>query len=164
MIYLVKSSCFHELSNSGKAKFASGYNSFSTVLKSQAVDISDFTASEEGWMNVRYGTSLENSPTLVLNADYSPISYLPLSLWSWQDALRTVFSDKAVIVHEYKLSIRSVNFEIKLPSVIALKEYHCSPEFTPLLSKYKVHLRDNFQCQVSDMITYHTQTSLYSPS
>ena len=28
--------------------------------------------------------SLDDSQTLVLNADYRPVSYFPLSLWSWQ--------------------------------------------------------------------------------
>ena len=27
-------------------------------------------------------------PALVLNADYRPLSYFPLSLWSWQDAVK----------------------------------------------------------------------------
>ena len=27
--------------------------------------------------------SLEKCPALVLNADYRPLSYYPLSLWSW---------------------------------------------------------------------------------
>jgi hypothetical protein len=31
--------------------------------------------------------SLDDSQTLVLNADYRPVNYFPLSLWSWQDAV-----------------------------------------------------------------------------
>ena len=30
------------------------------------------------------GKTLEGSPVLVLNADYTPLSHTPLSLWSWQ--------------------------------------------------------------------------------
>src|SRR5260370_42675189 len=30
-------------------------------------------------------------PGLVLNADFRPLSYYPLSLWSWQDAVKAVF-------------------------------------------------------------------------
>ena len=37
--------------------------------------------------------SLEKCPALVLNADYRPLSYYPLSLWSWQDKVTTVFLD-----------------------------------------------------------------------
>src|SRR5215510_2890067 len=29
-------------------------------------------------------------PVLVLNADFRPLSYYPLSLWSWQDAIKAV--------------------------------------------------------------------------
>ena len=30
-------------------------------------------------------------PALVLNADYRPLSYYPLSLWPWQDAIKAAF-------------------------------------------------------------------------
>ena len=33
-------------------------------------------------------TSLESCPALVLNADYRPLSYYPLSLWNWQDSIK----------------------------------------------------------------------------
>ena len=32
-------------------------------------------------------------PALVLNADYTPLSYVPLSLWSWQDTVKAVFRE-----------------------------------------------------------------------
>jgi len=35
---------------------------------------------------VRRAGALRKCPALVLNADYRPLSYLPLSLWRWQDA------------------------------------------------------------------------------
>ena len=37
-------------------------------------------------------------PALVLNADFRPLSYYPLSLWSWQDAIKAVFLDRVNIV------------------------------------------------------------------
>ncbi|GIS05340.1 MAG: hypothetical protein CM15mP109_00960 [Candidatus Dadabacteria bacterium] len=33
----------------------------------------------------------DSCPALVLNADFRPLSYYPLSLWSWQDAIKAVF-------------------------------------------------------------------------
>ena len=94
--------------------------------------------------------NLENSPTLVLNADYTPLSYIPLSVWCWQDTLRAVFSGKAVVVAEYShLLIRSVSCSLKLPSVIALKEYHKKPSISPVMTKRYVYIRDNFRCQVN---------------
>ena len=63
------------------------------------------------------------APALVLNADFRPLNYFPLSLWSWQDAVKAVCLDRVTIVSEYEDSISSPCFEMKLPSVIALKEY-----------------------------------------
>ena len=41
--------------------------------------------------------SLERYPALVLNADYRPLSYFPLSLWPWQEAVKAVFNTSAVV-------------------------------------------------------------------
>jgi 5-methylcytosine-specific restriction endonuclease McrA len=34
---------------------------------------------------VTVSTTLNSCPALVLNADFRPLNYFPLSLWSWQD-------------------------------------------------------------------------------
>ena len=52
---------------------------------------------------INQSTSLENCPALVLNADYRPLSYYPLSLWSWQDSVKSVFLDRVSIVNYYCL-------------------------------------------------------------
>ncbi|MDX1739161.1 MAG: HNH endonuclease, partial [Alphaproteobacteria bacterium] len=31
-------------------------------------------------------TAFHAAPALVLNADFRPLSYFPLSVWAWQDA------------------------------------------------------------------------------
>ena len=51
--------------------------------------------------------SLNSSPCLVLNADYQPLSYFPLSLWGWQETIKAVFLDRVNIVAEYDISINS---------------------------------------------------------
>jgi 5-methylcytosine-specific restriction endonuclease McrA len=86
------------------------------------------------------------SPTLVLNADYQPLSYFPLSLWSWQDTIKAVFLDRVNIVSEYEEIIRSPGFSMKLPSVISLKEY-IKNQKSPVFSRFNVFLRDKFSCQ-----------------
>ena len=43
----------------------------------------------------------DKCPALVLNADFRPLSYYPLSLWSWQDTVKAVFLDRVNIVSEY---------------------------------------------------------------
>ena len=50
--------------------------------------------------------SLEKCPALVLNADYRPLSYYPLSLWNWQDSIKSVFLDRVTIVSNYDRVIR----------------------------------------------------------
>ena len=62
-------------------------------------------------------------PALVLNADFRPLSYYPLSLWSWQDAIKAVFLDRVNIVEHYDRAVHSPTFEMKLPSVVSLKTF-----------------------------------------
>ena len=45
--------------------------------------------------------SPETCPALVLNADFRPLSYYPLSIWCWQDAIKAVFLDRVNIVSQY---------------------------------------------------------------
>ena len=90
--------------------------------------------------------SLEKCPALVLNADYRPLSYYPLSLWSWQDSIKSVFLDRVSIVSYYDRIIRSPSFSMKLPSVIALKSY-IRPQANPNFTRFNVFLRDKFSCQ-----------------
>ena len=90
--------------------------------------------------------SLERCPALVLNADYRPLSYYPLSLWSWQDSIKSVFLDRVTIVSNYDRVIRSPTLYIKLPSVIALKNF-IKPQSNPNFTRFNVFLRDKFSCQ-----------------
>ena len=85
-------------------------------------------------------------PALVLNADYRPLSYYPLSLWSWQDAIKAVFLDRVNIVAEYDAEVSSPSFAMKLPSVVCLKHY-IKPSRHPAFTRFNVFLRDRFQCQ-----------------
>jgi|TARA_B110001450_G_scaffold229008_1_gene229303 5-methylcytosine-specific restriction endonuclease McrA len=89
---------------------------------------------------------LEKCPALVLNADFRPLSYYPLSIWCWQDAVKSVFLDRVSIVSNYKRKIRSPSFEMNLPSVIALKSF-IQPSKNPNFTRFNVFLRDKFSCQ-----------------
>ena len=95
-------------------------------------------------MNVH--TPLEQCPALVLNADYRPLSYFPLSLWPWQEAVKAIFRESVVVISEYERIIRSPSQEIKLPSVLALKEY-VQPAKIPAFTRFNLFLRDRFRCQ-----------------
>lgn len=85
-------------------------------------------------------------PALVLNADFRPLSYYPLSLWSWQDAIKAVFLNRVNIVAEYDEEVSSPSFAMRLPSVISLKTYITPPTY-PAFTRFNLFLRDRFECQ-----------------
>ncbi|WP_152045035.1 HNH endonuclease [Aureimonas psammosilenae] len=85
-------------------------------------------------------------PALVLNADFRPLSYYPLSLWSWQDAIKAVFLDRVNILAEYEQTVRSPTFTMRVPSVVCLKSY-VKPARYPAFTRFNVFLRDRFECQ-----------------
>lgn len=87
------------------------------------------------------------SDTLLLNANYEPISILPLSVIGWQQAIKLIFLDRVKVVENYEdRVIRSPSTEIRLPSVCVTKEY-----FNPMkhvkFTRNNLYLRDMYQCQ-----------------
>ena len=93
-----------------------------------------------------YAATPEAFPALVLNADFRPLSYYPLSLWSWQESVKAVFLERVNIVSEYDRFVRSPSFEMRLPSVVSLKTY-VKPALYPAFTRFNVFLRDRFVCQ-----------------
>lgn len=89
---------------------------------------------------------LNHCQALVLNADFRPLSYFPLSVWPWQEAVKAVLSDRVTIVETYDRIIRSPSISIHLPSVIALKEF-IPVARRPAFTRFNVFLRDRFTCQ-----------------
>lgn len=87
------------------------------------------------------------SDTLVLNADGSPVSFLPLSTIPWQESIRYMVLDKATVLawHDHWI-VHSANWETAVPSVIILKEY-MKAKSTVRFSRANVYLRDNGECQ-----------------
>jgi 5-methylcytosine-specific restriction endonuclease McrA len=85
-------------------------------------------------------------PALVLNADFRPLSYFPLSLWCWQEAVKAVFLCRVHVLSEYDRKVRSPSREMPLPSVIVLKQY-VSVARRPAFTRFNVFLRDRFACQ-----------------
>ena len=85
-------------------------------------------------------------PALVLNADFRPLSYHPLSIWPWQEVVKAVWQDRVDVVSTYDKIVRSPSFELKLPSVISLKSY-VDQDRAPAFTRFNVFLRDGFRCQ-----------------
>lgn len=85
-------------------------------------------------------------PALVLNADFRPLSYYPLSLWPWQETIKAVFLERVEVVTSYDQMVRSPSFEMALPSVVALKTY-IPQDRPPAFTRFNLFLRDAFACQ-----------------
>ena len=95
---------------------------------------------------VREPAALKQYPALVLNADYRPLSYYPLSLWPWQDAVKAAYLDRVTIVAEYDHIVRSQRAEIRIPSVVVLKDF-VKPQKRVAFTRFNLFLRDGFCCQ-----------------
>jgi len=95
---------------------------------------------------VRDPAALKHYPALVLNADYRPLSYYPLSLWPWQEAIKAVFLDRVTILAEYDEVVRSQRAVFRIPSVVVLKEY-IRPRKRVAFTRFNLFLRDEFCCQ-----------------
>lgn len=86
--------------------------------------------------------------TLILNADGTPLSHVPLSVITWQVALRLMFLDKVRVLKEYdNWKVRSQHLEMKVPSIVIMTEQvKWSKELK--YSRSNVYLRDDFTCQL----------------
>jgi Restriction endonuclease len=89
---------------------------------------------------------LDHLRTLVLNADMQPLSWAPLSVWSWQDALVAVLQERVIQVKTYEdTRVRTASTSFEVPAVIALKGYRRRENVA--FTRYHVFLRDEFRCQ-----------------
>jgi len=95
---------------------------------------------------VREPSALKRFPALVLNADFRPLSYYPLSLWPWQEAIKAVCLDRVTILAEYDEVVRSQRESIRIPSVVVLKEF-IKPQKRVAFTRFNLFLRDEFCCQ-----------------
>jgi 5-methylcytosine-specific restriction endonuclease McrA len=86
------------------------------------------------------------NPALVLNADFQPLSYFPLSLFHWDDAIKAVVKGSHAVVAEYDQVERSPSTMMQLPWVIALRDY-VRPASRVAFTRFNVFLRDRFRCQ-----------------
>ena len=95
---------------------------------------------------VRQSAALKQRPALVLNTDYRPLSYYPLSLWPWQDAVKAAWLDRVDIIAEYEDVVRSPSMEIRIPSVVVLRDF-VKPQRKVAFTRFNLFLRDEFTCQ-----------------
>jgi 5-methylcytosine-specific restriction endonuclease McrA len=88
---------------------------------------------------------------LLLNADASPVTLLPLSIISWEEAIKYLVLDKAHVLdwHEDWI-VRSARWETRVPAVMILREYQ-KKKTSVRFSKQNVFLRDEYTCQYCDI-------------
>jgi 5-methylcytosine-specific restriction endonuclease McrA len=102
--------------------------------------------------------ALDACPALLLNADFRPLSYYPLSVWPWYEAVKASFMGRVHIVSEYDRVVRSPTAEMRLPSVVALKQFIPLTK-RPAFTRFNVFLRDRFTCQYcGDRLPAHRLT------
>ncbi len=89
---------------------------------------------------------LKKFPALVLNANFRPLSYLPLSLWPWQEAVKAAFLDRVMVIARYDQRVHSPSVSMRIPSVVVLKDY-IKPKPTAAFTRFNLFLRDGFTCQ-----------------
>lgn len=95
---------------------------------------------------LRSGPDLAHLRTLVLNADMQPLSWAPLSVWSWQTAFVAVMQERVIQVKTYDdVVARSGSGAFEVPAVVALKRYRKRRKVA--FTRYHLFLRDEFRCQ-----------------
>lgn len=86
------------------------------------------------------------SDVLILNADAQPVSYLPLSVVQWKEAIKYMYHDKCDVLEWYDdWLVRSPSWETRVPAVIMMREY-IKQKTEVRFSKSNLYLRDQYTC------------------
>src|SRR5271168_5173057 len=82
---------------------------------------------------------------LVLDMNYRPVGFK-----SWQDAVKNIWEDRAIVVKEDESGkmLRSPSFEMGMPRVIRVKNAWMKRRKTAVpFSRRNIYIRDNGECQ-----------------
>jgi 5-methylcytosine-specific restriction endonuclease McrA len=83
----------------------------------------------------------------MLNADGAPVSWLPLSIISWEEAIKYMVLEKAEVLDWYEdWIVHSQTWETQVPAVMILRDYE-KRKISIRFSKHNVFLRDGYVCQ-----------------
>ena len=84
---------------------------------------------------------------LILNSDYQPLSWLPLSTITWQQAVKLHFLDRIKILEFYDdWTIHSPSTTIRVPALAVTKGYQSQTK-NVRFSRRNIYIRDLYQCQ-----------------
>lgn len=85
--------------------------------------------------------------TLVLNADFSPMSVAPLSTLDWREAILKIYLDQVDVVEEYEnWWVHSPSTSMKVPSVVVSRTYQKTSRSVKF-NKLNICIRDDYTCQ-----------------
>lgn len=86
--------------------------------------------------------------TLLLNADYQPIGF-PLETLNAEDTIRGLFMGRYQVVEWSNIYAHSPSMEMRLPSVVALREYIAAANLhlVPTCNLHNLYVRDRGLCQ-----------------
>ena len=106
-------------------------------------------------VKLKNGAKLAERKTLVLNADFQPMKYYPLSLEPWKWVMELIV--KGIVTGQPRLNVlaeyddvvvRTPSRTFHLPSVVSHVQYVPAPKKVAF-NKYNLFLRDDFTCQYS---------------
>ena len=87
------------------------------------------------------------SATLILNANWQPLSWLPLSVIEWQQSIKLQYLNRIKVVEFYDdWEIHSPGKTWKVPALAITKDYHGFKRGVRF-SRANLFLRDLYQCQ-----------------
>lgn len=84
---------------------------------------------------------------LILNANYTPLSVIPISTISWRDAIKIKVLGHANVLEEYDdWVVHSPSVTIPVPSIMISETYIKTTQHVKF-SRTNLLVRDNFSCQ-----------------
>src|ERR1019366_6122295 len=90
---------------------------------------------------------MSSGDCLILNSDMNPLSIIPLSVISWQEAIKLLYQDKVTAVEFYSdWAVHSQNLVMQVPAVVMTKKYH-ETATRVRFTKQNLLYRDNSCCQ-----------------
>lgn len=100
------------------------------------------------------------SHCLLLNSDATPVSILPLSLITWQEAIKYLVLDKATVLEWYHgWTVSSPSWTTEVPAVMMTKTYMKKNNLARF-SKENIFLRDEYRCQYCDIEVEKTTATI----
>lgn len=85
--------------------------------------------------------------TLILNADFSPLTLAPLSVLSWKEAVKLIWLDQVDVLEHYAdWFVHSPSITMQVPSVVVCRDYVKNSRSVKF-NKLNLCIRDEFTCQ-----------------